>query len=677
MILETIKPFTTWLHIHHHWAGFFTFLIAFAESFAVIGSIIPGSVTLTAIGVMIGSGVLPTSETFMWAIAGAVLGDAVSFWLGYHFHGKLRSMWPFSRWPDLITKGEAFFNRHGGKSIFLGRFVGPIRSILPVVAGMMNMPIKRFIVVDVISAFAWAPCYLLPGMLVGAASLELDPETATRFIMLLLSGILLVVILTWFTKHSLTFCIKKIDLFFNKVWHYFQKHPTLHPITTALRNPKLPDGHGQLTLALFFLITFLLLVWLSLYVFLCGDANIELNQKLNYLFRSIRLDMLDRFFVGVTLLGEIFVVTAVIAAVFFWFCIQKQWRTAAYWLANGFFVNALCYVLKIGVQAVRPTGLMVVPSTFSFPSGHAALSVGIFGLLAVFVAETLKPEKRWISYCSFGSLIFLILLSRLYLGVHWFTDILGGLLLGTMAVMLTTLLYRRKAHPKLKLSGLLFSSLLALVIAWGFMFKYEFNNELHATTLYFKQKSITFNSWWEQKQPILPRYLLNLIGKTNSTFNLQWAAPLTQIEAQLLKNGWQKAPEFSVFDVIDKVAAKHKMHQLPLLPLLYEHQTPVLTMTKALTPDTPLLILRLWQSHDQFSDSSLPLWIGSVHYRILWPHLWVPFHKKWLPLLPPPTQMLQPTLEGLPWRAQSYALPPLKLEQEQETTQRVLLIHSK
>lgn len=133
-----------WLHLNPGWAGFVTFLISLSESLAFIGLLVPGTVIMAAIGTLIGADIIPAGQTIAWAIAGAVAGDSLSYRLGYHFTDHLRDMWPFRRYPQLLAKGEKFFIDHGGKSVFLGRFVGPIRPIIPVIAGMLRMEPRRF-----------------------------------------------------------------------------------------------------------------------------------------------------------------------------------------------------------------------------------------------------------------------------------------------------------------------------------------------------------------------------------------------------------------------------------------------------------------------------------------------------------------------------------------------------
>ena len=119
--LLTLKTFFAhlieWLHHNPGWAGFVTFLISLSESLAVIGLLIPGTVIMTAVGTLIGANIIPAGQIIACAIAGAIVGDSLSYRLGYHFTDHLRDIWPFKRYPQLLTKGEKFFVDHGGKSV--------------------------------------------------------------------------------------------------------------------------------------------------------------------------------------------------------------------------------------------------------------------------------------------------------------------------------------------------------------------------------------------------------------------------------------------------------------------------------------------------------------------------------------------------------------------------------
>jgi undecaprenyl-diphosphatase len=127
----------------------------------------PGTSILIAAGALMAAGSLPYFPIVAAAIIGAVLGDTVSFWIGHRFGGGIARMWPFSRSPELLPSGIRFFARHGGKSVFIGRFLGPMRAVVPLAAGVMRMRRGRFWFANVTSALVWAPMLLFAGDAVG------------------------------------------------------------------------------------------------------------------------------------------------------------------------------------------------------------------------------------------------------------------------------------------------------------------------------------------------------------------------------------------------------------------------------------------------------------------------------------------------------------------------------
>ncbi|MFO7704586.1 MAG: DedA family protein [Halopseudomonas sp.] len=166
----------SWLAEHRQWLGWCIFLIAMLESLAIAGLLVPGVVLLVATTAMAGAWGMPMISVMGWAFAGAVLGDMLSFTLGRLFHQDIRRLGLFRRNPQWIARGERFFQRYGVLSIMLGRFVGPIRPIIPMIAGMLDMPIWRFFLVNLASALAWAPIYVLPGYAAGHAASWAVPE---------------------------------------------------------------------------------------------------------------------------------------------------------------------------------------------------------------------------------------------------------------------------------------------------------------------------------------------------------------------------------------------------------------------------------------------------------------------------------------------------------------------
>ena len=169
MTESDFQPLIAWLELNPNWVFFAVLVIAFVESLALAGVIVPGVLLLFLVSALAGHINLAIELLLLSGFIGAILGDGVSFFLGHHFKDRLRSLWPFSRYPKTLQMGEQFFQKHGGKSVMLGRFIGPVRPVIPIVAGMLGMSQVRFAVFNASSALIWAPFYILPGYLTGSA----------------------------------------------------------------------------------------------------------------------------------------------------------------------------------------------------------------------------------------------------------------------------------------------------------------------------------------------------------------------------------------------------------------------------------------------------------------------------------------------------------------------------
>ena len=167
---EFVNALFAWMTAHPGWMGVVIFLSAAAESLTIVGVIIPGALVMFTLGAFIGLGHVDFWSAYAWSALGAVVGDAVSFWIGRAFHQRIRRVWPFAKHPEMLARSEDFFRKHGGKGVLFGRFFGPVRGTIPTVAGMMDMTWRNFMVANVVSAVLWAPAYLIPGMAFGASA---------------------------------------------------------------------------------------------------------------------------------------------------------------------------------------------------------------------------------------------------------------------------------------------------------------------------------------------------------------------------------------------------------------------------------------------------------------------------------------------------------------------------
>ena len=148
---------------HYEWAAPIMFALAFAESLAFLSLFVPAWAALVGIGVLIGSGNLDFWPVWVASSLGAALGDWLSYWVGRKLGAPVAHVWPLSRHPDLLPKGEAFVRRWGAPAIFVGRFFGPLRASVPLVAGIFRMPEWRFQLANFTSAFVWAAVLLTVG----------------------------------------------------------------------------------------------------------------------------------------------------------------------------------------------------------------------------------------------------------------------------------------------------------------------------------------------------------------------------------------------------------------------------------------------------------------------------------------------------------------------------------
>jgi membrane protein DedA with SNARE-associated domain len=152
---------------HEAWALPIAFALAFGESLAFVSLLIPAWAALISIGVLIGAGHLNFWPIWIAGAIGAALGDWLSYWVGIKVGAPIARIWPLSRQPKLLPRGEAFVRRYGAFAIFVGRFFGPLRASVPLAAGIFRMPYWHFQIANFSSAFVWAGLLLGLGDVVG------------------------------------------------------------------------------------------------------------------------------------------------------------------------------------------------------------------------------------------------------------------------------------------------------------------------------------------------------------------------------------------------------------------------------------------------------------------------------------------------------------------------------
>jgi membrane protein DedA with SNARE-associated domain len=164
---DFVQTVIAFIAAHPGWTFLVMFVVSFGESVAIINLFFPGTAILLAAGTLVPSGRVLVWPLLAGAILGALSGDGFSYWIGRRFGGEVERIWPFTRHPELIARGVVLFSRHGGKSVFIGRFFGPVRAIVPLAAGILRMQPGRFWAANISSAVIWAPAIFLPGVAIG------------------------------------------------------------------------------------------------------------------------------------------------------------------------------------------------------------------------------------------------------------------------------------------------------------------------------------------------------------------------------------------------------------------------------------------------------------------------------------------------------------------------------
>lgn len=608
MELHIAQPFIHFLNQNPHYAGLIAAAITFFESLAVIGTLIPGSVTLTTMGGLIGSGTIPATSTILYIGMGAFLGDFISYGLGRHYKSHITSVWPFTRYPKLLNKSRHFCKKHGGKSIFIGRFTGPMRSFVPLITGVIEMPMIKFIGAALLSAFAWVIAFLIPGICLGALSHEIPAKIATEFIV---TG-LAVILLTWFILWCLTNFFEQISQAMQDlcqlIWHCIRSNRTGLLLSKLIANAQQPTSALPLLRCLIILCC--LSLFATIWVFVHSPTlGFPIDQPIYHLLQSIRIPSLDTMMVALTLLGKHYTIELASLGILIWLCYQRQFRYASCLSLGLITTIGAIWTCKHFWYVARPNSVLHASASSSFPSGHVTISTSIITLLAIWLKDHMQAKWRWLPLSTATFVITLIAISRLYLGAHWLSDVFAGILLGLSIAHATLLVFWRNP-PASNIHHRPFALVVVLsfLCAWiGYGYGHYQQVLRDSTPIYHLQK-VDVQQWWQgESLPPIPLVRSNRFGQPDLILNIQWVGQAQVIAALMQQNGWKLHPTGMTFD-----AAMHRLtarEALPLLPKLYQNKPPALLFTS--NHGQPL-IMRLWQSNTMLDQTKNVLWLGTI-----------------------------------------------------------------
>lgn len=142
-------------------------VVSFLESLALIGLLLPGIVLMATLGTFIGNGKLPFYPSWIVGTLGCLLGDWLSYYIGLYFKNWLHNLSFLKKHYKILEKTKNLLNKHSMLTILIGRFIGPTRPLIPMVSGMLKLPLKKFILPSFLGCILWPPVYFFPGIVAG------------------------------------------------------------------------------------------------------------------------------------------------------------------------------------------------------------------------------------------------------------------------------------------------------------------------------------------------------------------------------------------------------------------------------------------------------------------------------------------------------------------------------
>jgi membrane protein DedA with SNARE-associated domain/membrane-associated phospholipid phosphatase len=612
--MEHIQPYLDYFAQHPGWAIAIVFLIAFGEALLIIGLFVPSTAVLVGAGMLVGTGHLEFWPVFIATAVGAILGDQLSYWAGRLFGDRLKTLWPLNRYPALVARGEDFVRKHGGKSIAIGRFVPGVKAVVPGIVGMFRMGQAYFASVNVTSGLVWTAAHVLPGMLFGQV-LAMAGELSERLLIVLLVLLVLLAITGWLIRLFIGGLGPILESAQDTFAGWAQKQPgRFWPSLGAVISPAHP---GSLSIILFAaLAVTALIAFLHIMSSVFGQSTlIDADLSIHNMMQGLRNAPGDEIMTIVTMLGDGFVMISVGLAIVAWLLWRREWRIAAAAFVTILAARLFVPLMKMWLQRPRPLELSGLPEVFSFPSGHTTFATVTLGVFAVLASHGLRSWGKAVVFAALGIAVIAIAYSRIYLGAHWMSDVLGGFLFG--AVMIAAFGIAIEAVPSRRIMplGLTVATLLAFALAGSIHISRDYpgNADIYAP----REAVILYDrEQWEQGSwASLPRQRIDLAGRSEEPFSVQWAGDLSPLTEALGKEGWTEEGKWSWRLGLGYLDPQRSLADLTPRPALHRGRLADITWTKPVAgSQDQRLVLRAWKTDVMIgrAEKTYPVYLVSI-----------------------------------------------------------------
>ena len=644
-----------WLSDNPGWAGFWIFVMSFIESLAFVGILVPGIIILFGIGALISFGAIELLPVWIWGSTGALAGDVVSYAIGHRYRSRLAELWPFTHFPRMLERGHGYFQAHGAKSVAIGRFIGPLRPVIPVTAGMLGMMPRRFLLVAVPACIVWTPAYLIPGMLFGA-SLEVASEYAGRMA-LVLTIVVVVLWLTWWiiwTAYELL--ASRSARWLRHFIRWLRRHPVFRRVAGPLLDSSQPEVLSILMMGLLLVVFFWGMVML-LFLSPFSAHPQSIDQAVQTYALALRNHVADPLMVALTQLSRLWVLIPTSMAVLLWLLGAGRNKAAMHWLvAMG---GGVALQLLLG-WTLRATPMLseAGDADLYHPSAALTLATVVLGYFAVMIARELKRRKRKWPYVITGLLLTVLVLARLYLGLDWLSGALMGVALGLFWTFVVGIAYRQRAVRAFSgmTASLIFFGMLAITFAW--QVNQNLDDDLAALKLPLPKHEVLAERWWVDDWQTLPRERGRLISAAARHFNFQFAGEPDHLAQLLAVHGWLVAEPANWRWIILSMNPEPTERTLPPLKKDYLGHADTLLLHRLGGDPLQQETIRIWDSGVRLMPSGQAVYLGQVANEALVQRMGVYSYWSAIPVSESAIRRLDEETQGLQtrWAEQSMLL---------------------
>jgi membrane protein DedA with SNARE-associated domain/membrane-associated phospholipid phosphatase len=554
------------------------FIVSTGEALLIIGLFVPSTVVLLGIGGLIGAGRLPFWPIFIATTAGAVVGDAISFWIGYVFKERLTEVACFQRYRKLLSAGQRYFALHGGKSVVIGRFIPGIKSVVPGIAGMMGMGMLRFTLLNILSSIAWAAVHLLPGMSAGLALAKLN-SVNTRLAVFLGLAVVVIALSAWGVKLASQLGARILPRLRTALAGWAaRRQDRLGYVVERLASP-LHGGFRRQSLLIAAIFAAVVAFALLLEDVATGETRPS-DYAISQLLQSLRTSLADLVMIAVTMLGDWTVTLAVAAA---GCAVLIACRRPG--LAIGLLIAlggsmAFVWVAKLAIRAPNPIDIYTGLDAFSFPSGHVAATATLYGALGMIAIRGSGAMLGRATAVACACFVAAVAFSGIYLGAHWPSDVAAGLLFGGGATAGLAMAFRHHAVPAQATARLLAGCVATLLIVGSWHVALGLGRGLSLYEPQLPPAIALSTPWRDGGWRELPSNRIDLAGDPAEPLVLQWRGGAAALRGELMKRGWIAPPAWSINALNGFVSPATSATELPVAPGFNIGRRPVVTLVR-------------------------------------------------------------------------------------------------